>query len=83
MAVHTAIGVLIAGIGLLYWLIRQMARGEPIVTRAIPFFIVAGTSVMVLGAVVLVSNEQRIEGTRYGVGASLDGLLIAAAVRVG
>jgi PAS domain S-box-containing protein len=64
MAIHTALAFLVAGLGLLYWLMRRMAASDRFVTRTVPFFVVAGTSVIVLAAVVLVSNEQRLEATR-------------------
>ncbi len=64
MAVHTAGGFLAAAAVLFFWLMRRMAGAEKIATRTLPFFVGAGTVVLVLGAVVLVSNEQRLAATR-------------------
>ena len=64
MAVHTALAFLTAAVALLFWLMRRMAVTEVVVTRTIPFFVVAGAAGMVMGSVVLVSNEQRLDATR-------------------
>ncbi|HUR60367.1 MAG TPA: CHASE3 domain-containing protein, partial [Opitutaceae bacterium] len=64
MALHTAIALLIGGAGLVAWWLRQMSVAPKAVSRALPIFVVAGTGVFVLGAVMLVSNEQRQEGAR-------------------
>ncbi len=64
MAVHTTVSFLAAAVLLLFWLVRRMATAERIATRTLPFFVGAGTVVLVLGALVLVSNEQRLTATR-------------------
>jgi len=64
MAIHTTLSFLAAATLLLFWLVRRMARAERIAARTLPFFVGAGTVVFVLGAVVLVSNEQRLTATR-------------------
>ncbi len=64
MAVHTAGGFLAAATMLLFWLVRRMAAAERIATRTLPFFVSAGAIVLVLGTIVLVSNEQRLAATR-------------------
>ncbi len=65
MAIHTALAFLVAALGLVVWMIRRMAVADKSVARTLPFFVVAGTAVLVLGAVVLVSNAQRLEATRW------------------
>ena len=57
MAVHTAAAFLVGATGLLVWLVRRMAVAEKTVTRTVPFFVMAGTAILVLGTVVFVSNE--------------------------
>ena len=64
MAVHTTVAILGAGATLLYWLVRRLAAADRLFTRTLPFFVGAATVVVVLSAVVLVSNEQRVEGAR-------------------
>jgi PAS domain S-box-containing protein len=84
MALHTALAFLVATMGLLFWLMRRMAVAEKVVTRTVPFFVVAGTAVLVLAAVVLVSNEQRLDATRamnhtLGVEAAIDRFIASVA----
>lgn len=64
MALHTALGFFLAGAALLWWLMGEMARAQRIATRTLPFFVVAAATVVALGAIVLVSNEQRQEAAR-------------------
>jgi PAS domain S-box-containing protein len=65
MAIHTALAFLIAAVALLRWLVFRMASAEQLLTRTLPFFVVAVTSVIVLGSIVLVSNAQRLEATQW------------------
>ena len=65
MAVPTALGLLAASAALIVWLMRRIAAGQKTFARTFPFFVVASTSVLVLGAVLLVSNQQRLEATHW------------------
>lgn len=64
MALHTALGLLAATGVLLLWLLRRMARVERVGLRTVPFFVLTGAALVVLGATVVVSNEQRQESAR-------------------
>jgi PAS domain S-box-containing protein len=84
LAVHSALAFLVATMGLLYWLMRRMAVAEKAVMRTVPFLVVAGTAVTVLAAVVLVSNEHRLDATRamnhtLGVEAAIDRFIASVA----
>jgi PAS domain S-box-containing protein len=64
MAVHTALAFLVATMAVLYWLMHRVTVAQRAVTRTVPFFVVAATAAVVMGAVVQVSNEQRLDATR-------------------
>ncbi len=64
MAISAALGFFVAALALFHWFVRRVATTDKVVTRTLPFFVVAGTAMLGLCAVVLVSNEQRQASAR-------------------
>ncbi len=61
MPLHTAAGLAAAALTLFAWTVNALRQGERTVARSIPFFAAAGTTVLVLGAMLLATNEHRRE----------------------
>jgi PAS domain S-box-containing protein len=56
---HTAIALLIAGVGLLGWVVGRMRELRQPAARMLPFFVIANAAILMLGAMMLAGNEHR------------------------
>ena len=64
MAIHTAMGLLLAGFVPLVWVRRRGAIDEKRDIQMLPFFAIATTMLLVIVLVVVVSSEERDESER-------------------
>lgn len=61
MAIHTSLGFMICALGLFAWAMGSLRNTRSATARTVPIFSVAGTLALVLGVVMLVTNEHRRE----------------------
>jgi PAS domain S-box-containing protein len=64
MAVHTSGGLIFASVALFTRVVRLLKSDRRLSVRSLPFFAAAATTVLVLGAVMFVTNEYRRDTAR-------------------